>query len=381
LRLLDNNTTNLTAGSRLFPGIRKGTIKFSLYASNLSDLFSFSLREPYSYVHNAPGTVFQFMLEGDGSLRVYNREGNRVELPVQTDITTGTWHDIELHFDVAAKQIGVWVDGSFKGTVENYLDGNLITHFNIASGSTVSTGTDVYIDNLIIQDTEAGLPIAGAIGSEQWADFMAPSTIASLSPAGPNGSGGWYSRDVTVTLATYDNVPGVTRTEYRINGGEWSAYDREFILTADGMNKVEYRSIDSAGNVEDVNETTIRIDKTAPLLSLTLDITSIDVPNHNLVPIHATLNYSDGLSGIHSVILRSITSNEADNGLGDGNQSNDIQDALLGTEDVSFSVRAERSGNGEGRVYTVTYAAIDQAGNETTAVATVTIPHDSSGKL
>ncbi len=381
LRLLDNNTTNLTAGSRLFPGIRKGTIKFSLYASNLSDLFSFSLREPYSYVHNAPGTVFQFMLEGDGSLRVYNRAGNRVELPIQTDITTGTWHDFELHFDVAAKQIGVWVDGSFKGTVENYLDGNLITHFNIASGSTVSTGTDVYIDNLNIQDTEAGLPIVGAVGSEQWADFMAPSTIAALSPAGPNGSGNWYSSDVTVTLATYDNVPGVTRTEYRINGGEWSAYDREFILTADGMNKVEYRSIDSAGNVEDVNETTIQIDKTAPILSLTLDVTNIKVPNHKLVPIHATLNYSDGLSGIDSVVLRSITSNEADNGLGDGNQSNDIQDALLGTEDVSFSVRAERSGNGEGRVYTVTYAAIDQAGNETTAVATVTIPHDSSGKL
>ncbi|WP_409343372.1 exo-alpha-sialidase [Paenibacillus sp. MBLB4367] len=380
LRLLDNNTTSLTAGSRLFPGIRKGTVKFSLYASNLSDLFSFSLREPYSYVHNAPGTVFQFMLEADGSLRVYNRAGNRVELPVQTDITTGTWHDIELQFDVAAKLIGVWVDGAFKGNVENYLDGNLITHFNIASASTAGTGTDVYIDNLMIQDTEAGLPIAGAVGGEQWADFTAPSTIAAISPAESNGSGGWYSRDVTVTLATYDNVPGVIRTEYRINGGVWSAYDQAFTLTADGMNKVEYRSMDSAGNVEDVKETTIRVDKTAPILSLTLDVTSIKAPNHKLVPIRATLNYSDGLSGIDSVVLRSITSNEPENGLGDGDQPNDIQDALYGTDDTSFSVRAERSGKGQGRVYTIIYAAIDKAGNETTASATVTIPHDGSGE-
>ncbi|MEK3912639.1 DUF2341 domain-containing protein [Paenibacillus sp. FSL H7-0331] len=167
LRLFDNNTSTLTAGSRLFPAMRKGTVKFSVYANQLSNLFSFSLREPYSYVHNAPGTIFQFMLETDGSLKVYNTAGSRVELPVPTDLATGVWYDIELRFDVPAKQIGVWVNGSFKGNAANYLTGDQITHFNIASGSTAGTGTDVYIDNLSIQDTEIALPTAGTIGPEQ----------------------------------------------------------------------------------------------------------------------------------------------------------------------------------------------------------------------
>lgn len=106
------------------------------------------------------------MLETDGSLRVYNNAGNRVDLPVPTRLALGAWYDIELQFDVVAKQIGVWVNGAFKGNVGNYLTGDLITHFNIASGSTANTGTDVFIDNLTIQDTSDGLPVAGTIGAE-----------------------------------------------------------------------------------------------------------------------------------------------------------------------------------------------------------------------
>lgn len=167
LRLLDDNTTSLTAGSRLFPGMRQGTVKFSLYAHSLADSFSFSLREPYSYVHSAEGTMFQFFVESDGSLKVYNSAGSRIELPVTTDLTLNAWHDIELRFDATAGTIGVFVDGAFKGTAGTYKSGNLVTHFNIASASTGATGTDVYIDDLTIRNTEAGLPAAGTVGTEQ----------------------------------------------------------------------------------------------------------------------------------------------------------------------------------------------------------------------
>ncbi|THF77319.1 DUF2341 domain-containing protein [Cohnella fermenti] len=167
LRLLDDNTTNLTAGSRLFPGMRQGIVKFSLYAHSLGDSFSFSLREPYSYVHAAEGTMFQFFVETDGSLKVYNSAGSRVELPVATDLTLDAWHDIELRFDATAGTIAVYVDGVSKGTAGTYKSGNLITHFNIASSSTPATGTDVYIDDLTIRNTELGLPTAGTVGTEQ----------------------------------------------------------------------------------------------------------------------------------------------------------------------------------------------------------------------
>ncbi|WP_309120308.1 DUF2341 domain-containing protein [Paenibacillus sp.] len=374
LRLLDNNTTNLTAGSRLFPGMKKGTVKFSLYASNLANLFSFSLREPYSYVHSAPGTMFQFMVETDGSLRVYNRAGHRVELPVPTDITTGTWYDIELQFDVASKQVGVWVNGAFKGSVENYLDGNVITHFNIASGSTAGTGTDVYIDNLTIQDTGAGLPAAGTIGAEQEIDSTAPVTTATIPPT--EGTNHWHTRDVQVTLDAYDDLSGVTDTVYRINDGPWQIYTDSFYVSDDGIHTIEYHSIDNANNVEPAKELQLKIDKTAPLLTISLDVTTIKPPNHEMIPVKAFLDLIDDVSGISSVALTSITSNEADDGSGDGSQSDDIQDTEYGTLDTSFRLRAERSGRNEGRVYTITYTAADHANNKTTAVATVRIPHD-----
>ena len=56
----------------------------------------------------------------------------------------------------------------------------------------------------------------------------------------------------------------------------------------------------------------------------------------------------------------------------DGNTTDDIKvDA-----DNNISLRAERSGKSNGRVYTLTYKAEDQAGNTATATATVTVPHD-----
>ncbi|MFN0139655.1 MAG: VWA domain-containing protein, partial [Pyrinomonadaceae bacterium] len=75
--------------------------------------------------------------------------------------------------------------------------------------------------------------------------------------------------------------------------------------------------------------------------------------------------------------LVSITANEPVNGKGDGNTESDIEDAEFGTDDRQFSLRAERSGTGSGRVYTITYRATDAAGNSALATATVIVPHDN----
>lgn len=138
-----------------------------------------------------------------------------------------------------------------------------------------------------------------------------------------------------------------------------------------------FEFVDAAGNKGSVTAKMSNIDKVAPKLSVVLDQPVLKVPNHKMVTIHATLNYSDEESGIQSVKLDSITSNEPDSGLDNGDQPNDIQNASFGTEDTSLDLRAERSGTGTGRVYTITYTATDKAGNSTTQIATVTVPHDS----
>ncbi len=72
-------------------------------------------------------------------------------------------------------------------------------------------------------------------------------------------------------------------------------------------------------------------------------------------------------------------SSEPDNstGKGDGNTTNDIQGAEVGTEDYDISLRAERKGSGSGRIYTVTFEATDDSGNRVTASSNVLVPHDA----
>jgi hypothetical protein len=43
----------------------------------------------------------------------------------------------------------------------------------------------------------------------------------------------------------------------------------------------------------------------------------------------------------------------------------------------TFRLRAERSDNGTGRIYTIIYRATDACGNTTTASTTVTVPRGS----
>jgi hypothetical protein len=45
-----------------------------------------------------------------------------------------------------------------------------------------------------------------------------------------------------------------------------------------------------------------------------------------------------------------------------------------------MSLRAERSGTGSGRVYTITVQCTDAAGNSTTKTVTVTVAHDQAKK-
>ena len=94
-----------------------------------------------------------------------------------------------------------------------------------------------------------------------------------------------------------------------------------------------------------------------------------------MVPVTATISSADASSGIDSVVLTSITSNEK-------LQADDIQNAKLNTpitsSTASFALRADRLATGNGRVYTITFTATDKAGNVTTKLVTVTVPHDQS---
>jgi hypothetical protein len=117
------------------------------------------------------------------------------------------------------------------------------------------------------------------------------------------------------------------------------------------------------------------LDTTPPTLQVSVS-PSVLVRNHKMALITATISVQDNLDPNPTVELVSITANEQVNGKGDGTTDPDIDGAAFGTDDRQFLLRAERSGTGTGRIYTITYRARDAAGNTTTATATVTVPHD-----
>lgn len=141
-----------------------------------------------------------------------------------------------------------------------------------------------------------------------------------------------------------------------------------------GTTTVNWTATDESGNKGFATQTVKIVDTTPPNLTVSLSPNALWPPDHKLVQITASITVSDICDPNPTVKLISITSNEPDNGLGDGDTAGDIQQANLGTDDRVFSLRAERGGPGNGRVYTVTYQASDASGNTTTKTATVTVP-------
>ncbi|WP_309123476.1 exo-alpha-sialidase [Paenibacillus sp.] len=210
-------------------------------------------------------------------------------------------------------------------------------------------------------------------------DRTKPTTAAAASPGEPNGANGWYTSDVSVTLSAADDLSGIARTEYRVNGGSWAAYAGHVLLAEEGEHTLEYRSEDAAGNVEETRSMAVRIDKTAPALRVSADPSELWAPNGELTPIRTAVAAEDDASGIERIVLDSIQIDD-DGGSSPGVESRevDIADAAFGADDREFSLRAERNGGGAGRTYTIKYAATDRAGHVAEATAVVFVAHDRS---
>ena len=107
-----------------------------------------------------------------------------------------------------------------------------------------------------------------------------------------------------------------------------------------------------------------------PSISVTANPNVLWPPNHQYVEVDTTVFITDGGCSAVTITLLSVTSNEPDDGHGDGATTSDI----VIVDNYTFELRAERGGSGNGRVYTITYEATDDSGNSTIGSAVVSVP-------
>ena len=136
-----------------------------------------------------------------------------------------------------------------------------------------------------------------------------------------------------------------------------------------GSTTVTWTATDAAGNSATDVQTVTVVDTTAPALTVSGLPDELWPANHKLVRITPSVAASDLCDAAPTVTL-SVASSEPDEGLGDGDTGGDI--VVHSPTDVEL--RAERSGAGNGRTYTLTWTATDAAGNAATATRVVTVP-------
>lgn len=192
-------------------------------------------------------------------------------------------------------------------------------------------------------------------------DKTPPTIVGSLSLSA--NLYGWNNSPVTVSFACSDSLSGLAPGSPPANA----------VLSSEGANQQSTGMCqDIAGNTATATLTGINIDMTPPTIAGLPSSCSLWPPNHQLVQV-GVVSATDALAGLASLNI-AVSSNEPD---GDQPQFTISGDPL---QSQTVQLRAERSGNESGRIYTITATASDRAGNTATSSSTCAVAHDQSGK-
>jgi hypothetical protein len=111
-------------------------------------------------------------------------------------------------------------------------------------------------------------------------DTKAPTT--SLVIEGTVLSDGSYLQNETIQLSATDDYSGVDKVQYSLDHGiTWILYTEPLVLSQNGDNLVEFRSIDKAGNVESAQTQLIKV-KSATLANLKEFVNYESINQHGL---------------------------------------------------------------------------------------------------
>ena len=349
-----------------------------------------------SLVWTGSGYGISWDEERDGNYEIYfarlNPSGNKISSDIRV-----TWDPANCYFPSL-----VWTGSEYGISWNAYQDGKDDIYFarldpsgnkvgsdlkvslqslNYHEPSTVWTGNEY---GVFLNDSRSGsaeiyfqqIHCSQALSAHAGEDSTSECTSFSGAMMTLDGSA---STDVDSSPGTNDDIVAFEWFEYygspnQIILGTGEILDVSLPL---GKHISTLKVTDSAGQTDIDKVIKAAVDTTPPDISVSVTPDTLWPPDHKLIDIEATVVATD-ICSAPVVVLSSIVSDEPDDapGNGDGHTINDIQEADIGTADFNFKLRAERSGMGDGRSYTVTYTATDLSGNSSSASSAVNVPHD-----
>lgn len=154
---------------------------------------------------------------------------------------------------------------------------------------------------------------------------------------------------------------------------------------------------DGLGGMDVTDVLVTVVDTTPPVLLCTTDKIMLWPPQHQMVDVGICIEVSDACSDPENMQINcTISSNEPDDATGDGSTTGDVDgfdgfttpvpitDLVYDPVSQCFfgmvSLRAERDGAEEGRVYSIVCDVMDDSGNTATASCVVVVPHNKRKK-
>jgi hypothetical protein len=292
---------------------------------------------------------------------------------------------------------------SFKVTVNDTQDPTITAPAGFTVGTDsdscvatgVSLGTPTTDDNCLVSPATNDAPGAFPLGptTVTWTvvdnhgrtatatqlitviDDTPPSlTVPADSSAFANSSCQAVIPDVVSGSAASDNCGSVTITQSPAAG----------TVVGIGAHAITVKATDAAGNQTDKTVTFTVTDNTSPTITLNGNVITLWSPDHTYANVRVSdlvASASDSCDAgvnLSSVYISRVASDEPENGSGDGTTFDDM---LIAADCRSVQLRSERAGNGNGRVYTITFKVTDASGNVSTATAKVTVPNSQNGSL
>lgn len=124
-------------------------------------------------------------------------------------------------------------------------------------------------------------------------------------PKYESGGTTYVAGKTTLTLTGKDQLSGVEKTEFRIDGASW-ATGTSIILPGEGTHTIAYRSKDTVGNMEDEKSVTLTVDNTPPVTNIEFSYQKYSNGQGILVSreTQVILSASDNLSGVKGTYYR-----------------------------------------------------------------------------